>query len=124
MLGGLPQIATPTAVKDEYTTTFKDQGTAGTYELYAVVTDDAGVNTTTYPMEFRIAEPPQVSVSVVEGGYAKEIESGKLLSASAPIVLQSSISHLHESRETRIISFELFADDKLICKRAISANSD
>jgi uncharacterized repeat protein (TIGR01451 family) len=113
--GVIPQVAEPSARKNEYTTTLKDMGMPGRHTLYVVVTDDAGVDTVTYPMQFRITEPPYVTLHYVDGEYSKEFQSGTALSAGVPIKLITDVSHSYDFDHPVVAKLEVFANGQLIC---------
>ena len=116
-LGGLPQEAKPTATRGEYTTTFTNMsGAAGTLELYAVVTDEADVETLTWPIQVKVTEPPSVQLYYVDGEYAREIQNLGILSAPSLIKLTAKVSHSYYVRSmVGIAKVEFYANDKLIC---------
>lgn len=95
---GLTEVAQSVG-KDEYTATFKRMALhcSGPCYVTAVATDDAGVDTTTGPVEFRVNHIPDVRLSFVKGEYAYDFKDGAEFDADAPLNLSASVGGYPQS---------------------------
>jgi hypothetical protein len=114
-LGGMKQTGAPGPGADEYSTSFKDISSGGTYTLYVVATDDADVETLSEPISFRVTDPPLVDLHYFDGEYARDLTDGIVLSVAAPIELITKVGRIYDERTTSIVKVEFYAGERLIC---------
>ncbi|HEU0048500.1 MAG TPA: DUF11 domain-containing protein, partial [Nitrososphaera sp.] len=115
--GGIQQQAQSTGLKDEYAATFKNIG-PGRVTLYVDVVDDAGITTLTYPIEFKITQPPDVQLHYVEGEYQKEVQNGTVLPSATPVKFLVHVWHSDGFDSAAVTKLEIFANEKPICHYA------
>lgn len=111
--GGVTQEAHSTGQKDEYAATFRDLG-AGRLTFYVDVVDDAGVQTLTYPIEFKVTSPPNVKLSYSDGEYSRDLQNGTVLPAGA-IKLLVYVHDFYDLDHPAVTNLEVSANGKRIC---------
>ncbi len=99
--------------KDKYTATFKEltrECGAGPCYVWAVATDDAGIESTN-TVEFSVNPPPEVSLSFGSQNVTSDIKNGAESDSVAPIRL---VAHAGEFSKGGIVKVDFYANGKLI----------
>lgn len=112
--GGFEEKGVP-ADEGVYTATFKRIPCSGTCMLLAVATDDAGVESTSALVEFKVNEAPTVSLYTHEGDMAFEIKDGSIYEPGAGVDLIAKASDsMALDQDAAVTKVDFYADGKLI----------
>jgi hypothetical protein len=112
--GGFEEKAVP-AGEGVYTATFKRVPYSGTTMLLARATDDAGVESSSAMIEFKVNEAPTVSLYTHEGDMATEIKDGAIYEPGAGIDLIAKASDWAAlDQDAAVTKVDFYANGKLI----------
>lgn len=114
--GGGGSVTEAIAVdKDVYEAKFATIPCMKRCRIEAGVTDNAGVETLSERVDFKLTDPPHVSLHRSDGQYAHKLENGMSVEASTGTGIIAKAISVYFGVEAIIAKVDFYANEKLIC---------